>query len=420
MKRIAIVLLLLALCLVPASAEGSAILGQPFPDFTATDTDGNTFTLSEALQDHEAALINLWATWCPPCEAEMPFLNEVYAQYGDRVAFIALSVESNDTVEEIEAYRQAHGIAFPMGRDEGSSLYRYLGGNGIPTTVIVDRFGNAAFLQVGCFFSANEVKRVIEAFLGDDYTQSVTLTGIPKDASTVAFPASGVTAIRLENEDAQPVLFWVEDISEPQMTYVIHDDTARLRLEVAASDNPAGMLCFDYNRNTYYALPDLLDPQRGVFHYDSAVYDAEEDRHYNYICLIDGDSDGGDILDGVYLLSGDEYIEEFEKDLQSWGYTVTWEYAESAPAEEAAPQAYILHVIDQYGAPVPGMMVNFCTDTACVPMQADEEGTISFEGAPDVYHVQLLKAPEGYSFDPDFEMYMGSAYGEWALRIRKD
>ena len=171
MKKALIALaLLLTVCLVSASAEDAKILGQPFPDFTVTDTQGNTFTLSEALKDHEAALINIWATWCPPCEAEMPILNEVYEQYGDQAAFIALSYDADDTMEKIEAYRASHGISFPMGRDEGASLYQYLGRQGVPTTVIVDRFGNAAFLRVGSFFDTGEVRRVLEAFLGDGYS----------------------------------------------------------------------------------------------------------------------------------------------------------------------------------------------------------------------------------------------------------
>ena len=97
MKRtfIVIALLLLSLCLVPASAEDEFSLGQPFPDFTVTDTEGNVFTLSEALKDHEAVLINFWAAWYWPCEDEIPFLNEAYEQYGDRVAFISLSIEDD-------------------------------------------------------------------------------------------------------------------------------------------------------------------------------------------------------------------------------------------------------------------------------------------------------------------------------------
>ena len=98
---------------------------------------------------------------------------------------------------------------------------------------------------------------------------------------------------------------------------------------------------------------------------------------------------------------------------------VTWGNTESAPAEDTAPQAYILHFIDQHGSPVPGVYANFCTDTACVLQQSDENGTIIFDGAPDVYHVQLLKTPEGFSFDPGFEMYTDAVYGEWVLCILK-
>lgn len=65
MKNVLLILLALTLFFaVSASAEEeSPLLGKPFPDFTVTDTDGNAFTLSEELKDHEAVLINFWATW---------------------------------------------------------------------------------------------------------------------------------------------------------------------------------------------------------------------------------------------------------------------------------------------------------------------------------------------------------------------
>ena len=93
---------------------------------------------------------------------------------------------------------------------------------------------------------------------------------------------------------------------------------------------------------------------------------------------------------------------------------------EPVQAEEQALQAYVLHVTDQNGDPVPGVYVNFCTDQACVMQKSDENGTITFDGEPAVYHLQLLKAPAGYSFDKDFEMYTENAYSEATLYIRKD
>ena len=418
MKRVVIlVTLVLALCLGTAAAEGSMELGQPFTDFTATDSQGNTFTLSEVLKDHEAALINIWATWCSPCEAEMPFLNEAYEQYGDRVAFIALTYDDEDTNEKIEAYRLSHGISFPMGRDEDAALYMYLGGEAIPTTAVVDRFGNTVFLQTGSFFRAGDVLRVIGAFLGDGYTETAVLNDIPKDVSTCAVPASATTGIYAENEDARPVLFRPEGEPEPTRGYVISGDTARLRLEAAASDNPADLLCYDYRTGTMTELAQLADPERGAYVCDIPMPAADEETHYTYVIIVNGE---GRILDGVYLIPGEEYVEGVAEEMRSWGYAVTWEYAEQAPAEESALQVYVLHIIDQDGNPVPGMMVNFCTDTACTMKQSDGNGTISFDGVPDVYHVQLLKAPEGYSFDTGFDMYTGSTYGEWAIRVRKD
>ena len=117
MKKLILVLLVLGLVLAAgtAAAADAGILGKPFPEFTATDTQGNTFTLSEALKDHEAVLINLWATWCPPCEREFPDLNDVYGRYGDRVAFIACPRSKMTTWRRSKITGPPTASAFPWG-----------------------------------------------------------------------------------------------------------------------------------------------------------------------------------------------------------------------------------------------------------------------------------------------------------------
>ena len=75
MKKILLILaIVLMICILgTAAAEVDwPFLGKPFVDFSFTDTDGNEFSLSEALKDHEAVFINLWTSWCGPCKREFP------------------------------------------------------------------------------------------------------------------------------------------------------------------------------------------------------------------------------------------------------------------------------------------------------------------------------------------------------------
>ena len=421
MKKIIIVLLavILALAAGTAAAEESELPGNPFEDFTATDTEGNVFKLSETLKDHEAVLINFWATWCPPCRNEMPHLQKLWETYGDRVAMIALSTEPEDTAEKIAAFREEYGITFPMGRDENLALSARLNASGIPDTVIVDRFGNVGFYRVGTFFTYEDLERTVTPFLGDGYTETKVLKEIPKDSSTSAFPVSAKRAVYPENESAKKILFHFDEEreGEPLVCYIVPEDKARIRIEITAADDPATMIYGDAWGDSL-EVSKLLDPQRNEYVYEQAVQ-GESDGvtyHYGYGILMDM-TDGSAIE--IFLTPDEQYLEEITQGLaESDLHNITWEYAENE--KENALRAYIIHVVDQYDDPVAEAVVNFCTDTACAPAEADENGLITFEGAPGKYHVQLIDLPEGYSSDEDFEMYTGAEYSEWVLRVKKD
>ena len=75
-KKLAVLFAVLALCVLgTAAADENPFLGKPLPDFRTMDTERNVFCLSEALQDHDAVLINLWTSWCHPCKMEYQYLN---------------------------------------------------------------------------------------------------------------------------------------------------------------------------------------------------------------------------------------------------------------------------------------------------------------------------------------------------------
>ena len=222
-----------------AEEKNTEFLGKAFPDFTVTDTEGKTFTLSEALKDHEAVLINFWATWCTPCQREFPFLNDAYAKYGDKVAFIALDADiKNDTIEKIAEFKKEHGINFPMGRDENGELYKYVHGIIIPDTVIVDRFGNAVFFTSSAVNTEEDLNRVLEAATGDGYTQSRVIEKIPREDSTLAFPVSAARALYPENGNYKKVVFNAESIKKTYIGWIVPDEAVTMRAE-ADADAPA-------------------------------------------------------------------------------------------------------------------------------------------------------------------------------------
>jgi len=420
MKKVVLILLALALFLaVSASAEdGSSLLGKPFPDFTVTDIDGNTFTLSEALKDHEAVLINFWATWCGPCRNEFPAFNKVYEEYKDRVAFIALSIEPKDSNEVISSFREENGLTLPMGRDEDRKLYLTTETKNIPVTVIVDRFGNVGFFQIGSFRAADDVSRTLDAFLGDQYTETAVLDSVPSDTSTVALPVSPARALRIENESAQKAVIHTDGIPDICF-YILNGNTAHVIAEITASDSTSDVIFYNSDAG-FTPLKEMLDPERGVLAADVNV----PEKGYvaialmNYSIVINGEEDPDMIL--FYIGRNADELESYVDTLKAAGYAnVTVEYETDADAESSV-DAYIIHVLDQNGDPVPEVVVNFCTDTACTPCEADEDGTIAYTGKPDAYHIQIIDYPEGYSCDESFEMYTPKAYGEWVLRLRKD
>ena len=421
MKRVILILLALTLFFaVSASAEEeSPLLGKPFPDFTVTDIDENTFTLSEALKDHEAVLINFWATWCGPCRNEFPAINKVYEEYKDRVAFIALSKEPKDTNEIIASFRQENGLTLPMGRDEDHKLYDYVETNNVPVTVIVDRFGNTGFLRIGSFRTADDLRRTLDAFLGDGYTETAVLHSVPADTSTVALPVSPARALRVENQGVRKAVIHTDKAEDPYIVYVVEDSVAHVVAEISASDLASDVI-FYTDATGYTPLKEMLDPERGVLAADVSVPEEGCVLVFlvDYSKVINGEEDPDMIQFHIVRSAGG--IESFVDFLKAAGSNeVTVEYETDAD-DESSVDAYIIHVLDQNGDPVPEVIVNFCTDTACTPCEADEDGTIAYTGKPDVYHIQIIDYPEGYSCDESFEMYTPETYGEWVLRLTKD
>lgn len=165
------------------------MLGDDMADFSARLCDGTEVTLSELLETKKMVLINFWATWCGPCRSEFPAMEEAYTQYADQVAVVALSVESTDTDEVIAQFKEENGlINLPMGQDvNGLSDGFYF--EGIPTSIVVDRFGKVVFQETGSVPDASAFCRLFDYFAGDEYTETGILTALPAPRPNIPNPS---------------------------------------------------------------------------------------------------------------------------------------------------------------------------------------------------------------------------------------
>jgi thiol-disulfide isomerase/thioredoxin len=113
---------------------------KPLPDFTFTDAEGKPHGVADFAG--RGLLINLWATWCPPCVAEMPALDRAQAALADEdILVLALSSDRGGKAQ-VEAFYQARDIRrLGLWLDPRGAASRALGARGLPTSVIVDRQG---------------------------------------------------------------------------------------------------------------------------------------------------------------------------------------------------------------------------------------------------------------------------------------
>ena len=170
-KLICIILAILMLTSLGAAAYADSGIGvesgQKMPDFTVQLTDGTTATLSALLKEKDLVVLNIFASWCGPCEREFPEMEAVYQAHSDKMVIVSVSGDPNDTMDIISAYKDSHKLSFPMGL-ASEELYP-LAGSGFPTTIFIDRSGNVGFIKVGAFASREEFEGKANTFLSADY-----------------------------------------------------------------------------------------------------------------------------------------------------------------------------------------------------------------------------------------------------------
>jgi thiol-disulfide isomerase/thioredoxin len=138
----------------------------PAAAITFTDADGKETTLAEFAG--QGLVINLWATWCPPCVAEMPALDRLQAMLrAERIAVLALSSDRGGRAQ-VEGFYQRLGLKeLAIWLDPRGAAARALGARGLPTTVIIDRRGlEVARLEGEAAWDAPELVAAVRRLVG--------------------------------------------------------------------------------------------------------------------------------------------------------------------------------------------------------------------------------------------------------------
>ena len=141
----------LALC-AAAGADDAAGLLDPMPDrpaapgFELPGPDGATYSL--AAMQGKPVIVNFWATWCPPCRAEMPSMERAWATLKDEgVMLVAINV--GESKEEVDAFLAEVPVSFPLPIDETMRVSQAWPMKGLPTTFVVDPEGRIVYRAQG-------------------------------------------------------------------------------------------------------------------------------------------------------------------------------------------------------------------------------------------------------------------------------
>ena len=166
---------------------------QPMPAFLVNDLDGNP--VSTAAWKGKVVFVNFWATWCPPCRAEIPILIDLQNRYKDRLQIVGVSVDDGDPADVKQFVKEA-GINYPIVMSDRAITKEYGGVPALPTMFVVNPDGNVVQKHEGLF--SNEL-----------YEAEVrSLLGLPVDATIETFEDTGqiflknaVLATELPNVD---------------------------------------------------------------------------------------------------------------------------------------------------------------------------------------------------------------------------
>lgn len=136
------------------------------PDFTLELMGGGEVTLSDLRG--QVLMVNLWASWCPPCRKEMPAIEQIYQDYkGAGLVVLAVNTTYQDTEAGAATFFQEYGLSFLIPLDRTGAVARQYQLRGLPSTYFVDRQGVIQSVVVGGPMSEALIESKVQDLLAE-------------------------------------------------------------------------------------------------------------------------------------------------------------------------------------------------------------------------------------------------------------
>ena len=118
----------------------------PAPDLSLNDVEGNPVSLAD--YRGQVVLVNNWATWCPPCKAEMPALQAYYEDHQDQ-GFVLVAIEAGEPADEVAQFASDYGLTFPVWLDPDSAALEAFNNFTLPSSYVIDAQGTVRLAWSG-------------------------------------------------------------------------------------------------------------------------------------------------------------------------------------------------------------------------------------------------------------------------------
>jgi DsbE subfamily thiol:disulfide oxidoreductase len=145
-----------------ARADDKAMAKSPAPAWVLEDVNGKKVSSDQF--DGKVVVIDFWATWCPPCRAEIPGYIELQKKYGDQgLAIVGISLDQQGP-GVVKRFMAKHGINYAIVMGDEAVVEAFGGVEGIPTTFIIDREKNIRHRKVGAM-ETEEFEAILKPIL---------------------------------------------------------------------------------------------------------------------------------------------------------------------------------------------------------------------------------------------------------------